>query len=488
MGRNRESHWGRKIGYLVWGAVGLGLIALLVWLVASRLDFEDPTVALKTPVEAIGAKTLVTVEAGDKDSGLKEVKVTLSQGSQSKVVLERTFPPGGDRGETVELPVTLEPKALGFQEGKARLVVEARDRSWRHLFHGRTASLSKDVVIDLVPINLSFQAVSHLLHAGGTGVIAYRLNKEVKESGVKVGDRFYQGFPNPKGGKDNYVVLFPVPQEGSASFSVELLARPPLGNEVKQTVSLKSKPRKWRHDSINLTDGFLRQVEAKKLSGSNPNDLLGSYLEINRNLRKLNHETFQKVCSHSSPQPLWTGAFQRYYGKAMARFGDRRTYLFQGKAVDQQLHLGEDLASLINSPVYAGNNGVVVYAEPLGIYGDTVILDHGLGVFSSYSHLHKIDVKAGDKVQKGAVLGQTGVTGLAFGDHLHFAVNLQGEFVDPLEWWDPHWVRDQVEKVWAQAGAPASAAAATEGGEPKKAHGKKKPGKGKSAQGKKKRN
>ncbi len=163
-------------------------------------------------------------------------------------MVETHFPPGGAPGEKVEVPLILEPKALGFKEGKARLTVEAWDRSWRDLFQGRTATLSQEVVIDLVPINLSFQAVSHLLHAGGTGTICYRLNKEAKESGVVVGNRFYQGFPNPKGTKGEYVVLFPVPQEGPAAFRVELVARPPLGNEVKQAVSLKAKPRQWRHD------------------------------------------------------------------------------------------------------------------------------------------------------------------------------------------------------------------------------------------------
>ena len=420
-----------------------------------RLDFDDPTVTLKTPVEVVGAKTALTIEAGDLSSGLKEVKVTFSQGDQSKVVAERTFPPGGDRGEPVEIPVTLAPQALGFKEGKATLTVEARDRSWRNLFRGRTASLKQEVVIDLVPVSLTFQATSHLLHAGGTGTICYRLNKEVKESGVMVGNRFYRGFPNPKGTKGEYVVLFPVPQEGPAAFRVELVARPSLGNEVKQAVNLHAKPRKWRHDSINLPDSFLRKV-ATSLPVPNPNDLLGSYLEVNRNLRKLNHELFQKISSQSSPQPLWSGAFRRFFGKPMARFGDRRTYMYQNKAVDQQTHLGEDLASLMNSPVYAGNNGVVVYAEPLGIYGQTVILDHGLGVFSSYSHLSQIDVKVGDKVDKGAVLGRTGTTGLAAGDHLHFAINLQGEFVDPLEWWDPHWLKDQVEGVWAGSATAAA--------------------------------
>jgi murein DD-endopeptidase MepM/ murein hydrolase activator NlpD len=481
-----KPRWGRKFGYVIWGAAGLAVLSVLVWLAAGRLDFDDPTVALKSPVTVVGAKTGLTIEAGDLSSGLKAVKVTFSQGDQSKVVAERTFPPGGDRGQTVEVPVILEPKALGFKEGKATLTIEARDRSWRNLFQGRLTSLQQEVVIDLVPISLSFQATSHLLHAGGTGTICYRLNKEVKESGVVVGNRFYQGFPNPKGTKGEYVVLFPVPQEGPAAFTVELLARPSLGNEIKQAVSLKAKPRKWRHDSINLPDGFLRKV-ATSLPVTNPNDLLGSYLEVNRNLRKVNHETFHRVCSHSEPQPLWSGAFRRFFGKPMARFGDRRTYVYQGKAVDQQTHLGEDLASLMNSPVYAGNNGVVVYAEPLGIYGHTVMLDHGLGVFSSYSHMSKIDVKVGDKLQKGAVLGQTGTTGLAAGDHLHFAINLQGEFVDPLEWWDPHWLKDQVEGVWAQAGtAPAAAAS----GEPKPVKGKKKTSKakGKAAKAKKPRN
>ena len=88
-------------------------------------------------------------------------------------------------------------------------------------------------------------------------------------------------------------------------------------------------------------------------------------------------------------------------------------------------------------------------------------------------------------MQKGAVLGKTGTTGLAYGDHLHFAINLQGEFVDPLEWWDSHWLKDQVEKVWAQAGKTTGAVA--EGAEPKPAAGKKKAGKGKAKKAKSRR-
>jgi len=474
MGKLVKPRWGRRLSYFSWGAAGLVLLAVLVWLAAGHLDFDDPTVALKTPVETVGAKTTLTVEAGDQTSGLKEVKVTFSQGDRTRVVLQRTFPPGGDPGVQVEIPVTLEPQALGFKDGKAILTVTARDRSWRDLFQGRTASLTREVLIDLVPATLTYQAVSRLLEAGGTGVICYRLNKEVKESGVVVGGRFYQGYPNPKGTKGDYVVLFPVPQEGPPIFRVELVARPSLGTEIKQVVALHARPHRWRHDNINLSDAFLRKV-ASSFPVANPGDLLGSFLNVNRNTRRQNSETFLRVCSHSSPQPLWSGAFQRFPGKRMAAFGDRRTYLYQGKAVDHETHLGVDLASVVHSPVKASNNGVVVYAEPLGIYGNTVILDHGLGVFSSYSHMSHIDVKVGDKVEKGAVLGVTGTTGLAAGDHLHFAINLQGEFVQPREWWDPHWLRDQVERVWAQAAAPAAAPK-----EAKKAKGKKRSHKAKS--------
>ncbi|MCX5892803.1 MAG: M23 family metallopeptidase, partial [Deltaproteobacteria bacterium] len=455
MSLSSPPRFGKKASRALWAVLGLVLLAALGWLLFGNMDSDDPVVILKTPVEVVGAKTALTLEAGDATSGLKEVKVTFSQDGQEKVVLEKKFPPGGAPGEKVGIPIVLEPKALGFKEGKATLIATARDRSWREMFRGRSARLSQEVVIDLVPISLAFESASHLLHAGGTACIGYRLNKPAKESGVLIGGQFFRGYANPRGGQGEYVVLFPVPQEGPAAIQVALVARPAAGQEVKQAVSLKVKPRKWRHDKLNLPDDFLRKVAAT-LPGPNPSDLLGNYLWANRKLRGQNHERFHQVCSQSNPAPLWSGAFKRYMGKPMARFGDRRTYMYQNKDVDQQIHLGEDLASLLNSPVPSSNNGVVVLAELLGIYGNTVIIDHGLGVFSSYSHMSQIDVKLGDKVEKGTVVGKTGTTGLAGGDHLHYAVNIQGEFVDPLEWWDPHWLKDQVEAVWGKA-APASA-------------------------------
>jgi murein DD-endopeptidase MepM/ murein hydrolase activator NlpD len=135
----------------------------------------------------------------------------------------------------------------------------------------------------------------------------------------------------------------------------------------------------------------------------------------------------------------------------MAGFAEHRSYVYNGREIDQQVHLGQDLASLKEAEVPAANNGLVVFTGPLGIYGQSVIVDHGWGLFSLYSHLSKISVEKGQKVNKGGILGNTGETGMAGGDHLHFSIMVQGQFVDPLEWWDPHWIKDQINRQLASA-------------------------------------
>ena len=86
--------FGKKANLALWAVLALVLLGVLGWLVFGHLDNDDPVVTLKTPVEAVGAKTSLTLEAGDETSGLKEVKITFSQAGQEKVILEKKFPPG----------------------------------------------------------------------------------------------------------------------------------------------------------------------------------------------------------------------------------------------------------------------------------------------------------------------------------------------------------------------------------------------------------
>jgi murein DD-endopeptidase MepM/ murein hydrolase activator NlpD len=125
-------------------------------------------------------------------------------------------------------------------------------------------------------------------------------------------------------------------------------------------------------------------------------------------------------------------------------FADRRTYVYKGKEVDQQTHLGFDLASFTGMKILAANRGKVVFADEMGIYGNCVILDHGMGVQSLYGHLSSIGVKAGEMVEKEQEMGRSGMTGLAGGDHLHFTMLVNGHMVNPVEWWDAHWIQDRI--------------------------------------------
>jgi murein DD-endopeptidase MepM/ murein hydrolase activator NlpD len=131
-------------------------------------------------------------------------------------------------------------------------------------------------------------------------------------------------------------------------------------------------------------------------------------------------------------------------GKVMSSFADRRTYEYQGRSVDHQVHLGFDLASTRGAPIHASNDGTVVVARYFGIYGNTVVVDHGYGIMTLYGHLSSIDVSEGQSVVRGATLGRSGQTGLAGGDHLHFSILIHGLSVNPVEWWDGHWIQDRI--------------------------------------------
>ena len=185
-------------------------------------------------------------------------------------------------------------------------------------------------------------------------------------------------------------------------------------------------------------------------------DNLAKFLVINGELRQKNAEKIASFAAQTGKEMLWGGVvFHPFTNSGVqSAFADARTYIYQGKEVDRQTHLGFDLASYAGTPIVAANRGKVLFADELGIYGNCVIVDHGLGVQSLYGHLSSIDVKAGDTVEKEQQLGRSGMTGMAGGDHLHFTMLVNGHMVNPVEWWDSHWIEDRIlRKLRAAAGA-----------------------------------
>jgi murein DD-endopeptidase MepM/ murein hydrolase activator NlpD len=219
--------------------------------------------------------------------------------------------------------------------------------------------------------------------------------------------------------------------------------------------------KQFRSSTINIDDRFLSRVvpailqNSTELTVDDPSNQLASFLAINRDLRRMNNETISALAAETAPEILWRGAFKQLINTAVeAGFADQRTYVYNGQDVDHQVHLGFDLASTTNAPVRAANRGRVVHAGWLGIYGNCVILDHGMGLQSLYAHLSSIAVNTGDLVDSEADLGRSGATGLAGGDHLHFTMLLGGNAITPIDWWSGQWVQDRVLRKLTEAGLP----------------------------------
>jgi murein DD-endopeptidase MepM/ murein hydrolase activator NlpD len=235
-------------------------------------------------------------------------------------------------------------------------------------------------------------------------------------------------------------------------------AKDEAGNSARADFDHLTFPKPFKRSRIELDDKFLNRVVPAILETSPEikpeGDTLAKFLAINGDLRRKNAEKIQSFAKQSSPEMLWGGVvFHPFTSSAVeAAFADQRTYVYQGKEVDRQVHLGFDLARTVNSPIVAANAGKVLYADPLGIYGNCVILDHGMGVQSLYGHMSSIRVQVGQMVAKEEELGRSGMTGLAGGDHLHFTMLVNGQMVNPVEWWDQHWIQDRILRKLREAG------------------------------------
>jgi murein DD-endopeptidase MepM/ murein hydrolase activator NlpD len=276
----------------------------------------------------------------------------------------------------------------------------------------------------------------------------FRQSSDTALSGVRVGDYFFVSTTGYFADPAVAVAMFAAPQNLTGEIRFHVVAADAAGNERSVQLPAIIKRRTFEERTLDIDDGFLERklpeiLEANRLQL--PGSPVEQYLYVNRELRKQNEAQIREMTTASAPAPLWAGAFQRQpNAAALSSFADRRTYKHKDEVIDHQTHLGFDLASLKLSPVVAAQDGIVIFADNLGIYGNTVILDHGLGIFSLYGHLSTMTVQKNDRVTAGQTIGQTGETGLAGGDHLHFSVMLYGVHIDPIEWWDPHWIQDHI--------------------------------------------
>jgi murein DD-endopeptidase MepM/ murein hydrolase activator NlpD len=424
------------------------VIALLV-LAAAPLTLivlsNETTLKVDPPVKVIGYKTPVHIHA-ENSHGVRIMTVTIEQDGKkydtrvAQASSQHIFP----EHNVQPLDVTAEigkQTAPALHDGKATVTVSAVSNDFR----GKTSTAMFDVDVMTAAPRVTADGAQHYINQGGSELVAFAPSGAWTESGVKVGDYTFRSFPMPNH-PDERFSLFAMFWSLPVDTPMYAYASNPSGAMAKANFWNKVFQKKFRKSTIALetmnVDRIVNQIDPNhKITG----DTIQRFIYINTEMRKQNNKTLSDLRFQSAEKFLWTGAFLPMVDSTVeSRFADDRTYTWQGKKVDEQTHLGFDLAKLAHSPIPASNDGKVVWAEDLGIYGNCVVIDHGFGLQSFYGHMSEFLVKKGDMVKKGQIIGKTGSTGLAGGDHLHFGMQVDGVQVNAIEWWDPHWVRDRI--------------------------------------------
>jgi len=408
-----------------------------------RFESEPPRITLSPNADVFGTGPL-EIDIADPRSGLKSLTATLTQGGAPQTLASEQY---ATPVPAKKIAVSLA-KVPGIKEGPAVLRVTARDASLWHWFSGNEAVLEKNIAIDITPPTLELVADDRYINFGGVGAIVYKASADTVASGVKLGDRFFPGFKGVvEGHPDQLFALFAHPYDASPRDRAAIVATDKAGNTREMRLAYELKNVRYKKSTIAVSDGFFQNKvvpllhDASKRQGS----VKDVFVAVDKGVRKENEDKITEVTKKATPKILWDGAFKQLSNsKVEANFADSRTYTYKGEPIDTAFHLGYDLSVTKHDPIEAANRGVVAFTGDLGLYGNAIIIDHGLGLFTLYGHCSQVDVKPGDPVEKRQIIGKTGETGFAGGDHLHFGVYLDGVAVLPVEWWDQKWIADNI--------------------------------------------
>jgi murein DD-endopeptidase MepM/ murein hydrolase activator NlpD len=412
----------------IFAALAAVLVAgfLIFWFSGKKAEIQ-----FAKPVAAIGTSTSISEQNG------QEQTVYEDKTSSPQKMRIYTFSAGK--------------KLAGFlKEGPAKLTVKAQTNDLR----GATTTLTQDVQVELKPPTIVADDKQHYINQGGMELVVLDPGGDWTEAGVHVANYTVGSFPMPGEAprSSHRFSMFPFPWDVSPDTIPLAFARNGAGTEVTTTFWTKVFPKRFRTSDINVTDKELTKVVGE-LDPDGAGSLVDRFVKLNKEMRRVNTQQIYNLREKTEDKILWSGPFIPVKGARESYFADQRSYYYNGKKIDEEVHLGYDLAQTTNMPVKAANSGRVIWADRLGIYGNCVVIDHGYSLQSLYGHMSRLLVKVGDMIQKEQQIGVSGSTGMAFGDHVHFSMLIAGYQVDPKEWWDEHWIHDRIlSKIGPQSG------------------------------------
>ena len=396
------------------------------------------------------------------DTALKSYEVQVSDGVNTitttrEVILEANEK---ERVVRIEYPkkavngVMLDPKSTKF-----KITISVQDRSNWGFFQGNKVTKEIMVDIDYKRPQINILANSYSVTQGGAGLIIFQVKDDsLKNFYLEAGGRKFKASPYKEAGIYAVLVAWPFNQQ---DFSARVVAEDMARNKRVVNVPFFIRPKNYKVSWIRAKDKFI-DGKISDLADSEPQyalikDRVAKLKAINEDMREANEDIIHDLASKISDELVESWKVKPFYplrnGAKVASYGDERHYYYEDKSneISQSYHVGLDMASTKMAKIISSNDGIVVYSDYNGIYGNMPMIDHGMGLFSLYGHCSNIMVQEGDEVSAGTAIAQTGVSGLALGDHLHFGVLVQGIEVRPEEWMDKKWINDNIDKIFKEA-------------------------------------
>lgn len=410
---------------------------------------QSPHLEVKTSPSVIGDQTSVSVHV-TSPHGLRSLTATVEQDGKTGsavVAQDKKHRLGLFKSEPArDVTFDIGKKELAsLHEGKAHVTFTAQAND----MVGKTDTASFDVNVVTSPPHASADGAQHYLNQAGAELVTFTPSGYVTDSGVQVGTRRFRSFPLP-GSTTERFSLFAMPWDQPNDSKAFVFVTNPTGTVGQASFWYKVFPKQFRTRDIEITDEFLNKA-VNDIDPSGTGTMLDRFLKINRDMRVANNKQLADMRLETEEKWLWNKPFFAILGARESMFADKRNYIYHGKQVDQQVHLGFDIAGTQHMPIPAANDGKVLWAARLGIYGNCIVIDHGYGLQTIYGHLSEFLVKKGERVKRQQVIGKSGQTGMAGGDHLHFSMQVDGVQVNPIEWWDEHWIKD---RIWSKVPAP----------------------------------
>lgn len=436
----------------LWIYVGLIVFLMLVVFLLFSSMFERNAPKIKVQNEIYwNFQNPINVVITD-DTKIKSYEIVFVDGDK-KLKLETKVIK--DENGIIELEV-LPPQFDEFYKPKdGSLKIDVYDTSKWNFFKGNQTISNSKIIIDKKSPVANVITNSYLLRQGGSGVIIVEINDEnLKDYYISFNDKeVFELFPFYK--KNYFISVITWPIDIKEFKKVNVVAVDLAGNKTEAKVPFYIKEFKEKVDNIKISDDFVNNISKHVLENSDmnvPSSIVDIFIKTNKELREKNVKTIRDVVKKNLVNDMKTSfdikPFIRLPNAAtFAQFGERRHYFYGEEKIDEAWHLGMDWASVKRAEVQVSNPGKVIFKDYLGIYGDTVIIDHGLGVGTLYAHTSSINVEVNDEVKAGQHIANTGATGAVFGDHLHFGVLVQGIEVNPNEWLDYTWMKTNVTKT-----------------------------------------